>query len=292
MALNDDRGVCPYCPSERVVRNGCPKGRQVYRCKDCRRKHRYDKAVHGRHFPPELIGEAIPTYYRSRSLRGTAESIQKRYDIQHTDISPQTIARWVQTYTDVALNGMRGYQALTGKHWVICRLPLDFGSHAWWVVVDEDTGYILGSHVSRTRTAEGARAAIVEALASAARPCERVTYLECTITRGRMFGYISPMKVPEEINGELPRAIVVAPGEGPGSAPIVSDGGKFTYALLEARRKFNRIKNTEEIRRYVGGWVITYNLFGGQADELGRTPGQLAGVKPTFADWTDVVRKS
>lgn len=81
------KGVaCPYCSSEKVVRNGTRKGRQTYRCSSCSRyfsDHTHTPLC-GTHYP-ETWPDFIEDMVQGRSIRESA----KRFDV-----AVSTIFNW------------------------------------------------------------------------------------------------------------------------------------------------------------------------------------------------------
>ena len=96
---------------------------------------------------------------------------------------------WVKTYTDEAINGMANHKAKTGDHWVADEMVVGVGGKKAynWNVMDEDTRYILASHLSYRRDGHAARAAIRKAAEAADR-------LPKKITTDKWRAYIKPIK--------------------------------------------------------------------------------------------------
>ncbi len=128
-----------------------------------------------------------------------------------------------------------------------------------------------------------------EALAAAVRPCVEVAYLRVR-PEARWAYYIPEEAVLKVLRATLPdeRKVKVTVGNPPFPA------GSVVTEILPAheaiRKRFERIRVDNDLRRYIAGWVITMNLFTKHTELSGRTPGQAAGVKVPVADWADVVR--
>ena len=281
---------CPYCNSRRTVLNGVENGKQTYLCKE--RKHRWKKggALGGHSFPPDQIGTGIQKYYTGLSFRGAAKAVKEQFGLEDTDISPQTIRNWVHRYTDVAVELTKGHKADGGGPWWLCSQPFGLYLRMWWMVLDETTGYILASHIDPSRTQDGARDVLLEALASAVNPCDGVAYMKAWPEFGWVYEDIPSETVLEVIREIFPDQEVIEEIEDIPSFPSGSVAARILPVYEATRKRFERIRNDNDLRRYIAGWVITSNLFTEHRELGGRTPGQAAGVKVPVADWADVVR--
>lgn len=73
--------VCKYCGSEKVVKNGKVKSKQVFKCKTC--GHRFTK---GSDFPKmrtesRIISTSIDLYYEGLSVRKVQTQIEKIFGV-------------------------------------------------------------------------------------------------------------------------------------------------------------------------------------------------------------------
>ena len=103
----------------------------------------------GHRFSPEQIGAAISMFYTDLSFRSVANQLKAKFNIQDTDVSHQTIRRWVCRYTDAAVVLAQDCKAPRGGTWWLCSQRFESHEQMWWTVVDGATGYILGSHLKR-----------------------------------------------------------------------------------------------------------------------------------------------
>ena len=289
---------CPYCNSPRTVLNGVGNGKQTYLCKE--RRHRWKKggALGGHSFPPDQIGTGIQKYYATPSskrdttpsFRSAAKAVKEQFGLEDIDISPQTVRNWVHRYTDVAVELTRGHKADGGGTWWLCSQPFGLYPSMWWMVLDETTGYILASHIDPSLTKVGARKVLLEALASAVNPCDEVAYMKARPEFRWAYEDIPNETVLEVIREIFPDQEVIEEIEDIPSFPSGSVASRILPVYEATRKRFERIRNDDDLRRYIAGWVITSNLFTEHKELGGRTPGQAAGVKAPVADWADVVR--
>ena len=267
---------CPYCPSERVVKNGKRSGYQRYRCKACEKSFMDTGAVHGRRVPAEQIGAAIRMFYSGMSYKQIGENMADMFDMPEP--SKQTIYAWVKTYTDVAVDRMEDYRAGVGDHWVADEMQVDVGGEKFWNwnVMDRDSRYILASHLSPFRDAKAARAVMQKAERAASQHPK-------SITTDKLRSYNSAVKkvFPETDHVQ---------SEGL-AARINNNLSERLQGTFRQRTKTLRgLESLETGQRYLDGWVLTYNLFREHEGIGYNRPGENVEVDAPFSEWADVVR--
>ena len=268
---------CPNCDSERVVKMGVRNGQQRYLCWACRKAFRANGKATGRRMDSELIGAAIQDHYDGKSYKKISEAIEKEYDIPEP--SKATVYEWVRDYTAKAVDEMKDHPAKTGGgNWVADELHFEIkGKKAYlWDIMDQDTRYILASHLSYRRDAPSARAMLRKALAASDGPTK-------SITTDKWRAYIKPIKelVPEakhiqseglaaEINNNLSERLQ----------------GTFRDRIKTLRS----LENIESGQRYLDGWTVNYNLFRKHESLRNKPPASRALKDPPFTEWADVVK--
>lgn len=76
---------CPNCNSERTTKNGRRRGKQCYKCLDCRRQFVISPIE--RSYPPEVRKLCLKMYLNGMGLRG----IERVTEIHHT-----TVMNWIR----------------------------------------------------------------------------------------------------------------------------------------------------------------------------------------------------
>ena len=244
----------------------------------------------GHSYSPDQIGTGIQKYYTTPCSKCTAKVVKEQLGLKGTGISPQTILNWVHPYTKAAIKLTRGCKVLGGGKWWIWGLPLPLHSSMWWMVLDDTTGYILASHVDASITEDGARQVLLEARDSAVKPCKKLVYWVVPPEAKRECHHIPEKAILKVLRKTLCNKRVI---KDTGSIPPCSSGpvvAENISSCLANRRLLDRIKDHDNLRLSIAGWVITRNLFTKHRELDGQTPGQAAGVKVPFADWADVVR--
>ena len=268
---------CPYCASASVVKNGKRSGYQRFKCKGCDKSFSDTGAVHGRKASADQIGAAIRMFYSGMSYKQIGESMADMYDIPEP--SKQTVYAWVKEYTDRASATLEGYPAKTGRHWVADESSVDVGGEQmWnWNVMDDETRYVLASHLSAHRDKKAAIATMQKAKLAAGEPPE-------TIKTDHLKAYDQAIK---EV---FPKTRHV---KAKGMTSVVLNNNKSERLQGTFRQRTKTLRGLDRMetgQRYLDGWVITYNLFREHEGIDYKTPGEVAQVDAPFSEWADVVQ--
>ena len=268
--------ACPACGGGKVAKVGKQNNQQRYRCSACKKDFRANNKGQSRRMDADLMGSAIQDYYSGKSYKQIAEGLEKEYNIPEP--SKATVFEWVKTYTDEAVKGMANHKAKTGDHWVADEMVVDVGGKKAynWNVMDEDTRYILASHLSYRRDGHAARAAIRKAAQAADKPPKK-------ITTDKWRAYIKPIK------DILPEAEHVQ-SQGI-RAEINNNLSERLQGTFRDRTKTLRgLGSIKSGQSYLDGWTLNYNLFRKHHSLGNKTPGERAHVAPPFREWADVVK--
>ncbi len=268
---------CPYCSAEGVIKWGKQRGNQRYRCKGCEKSFLTTGALHGRRVSADQIGAAIRMFYSGMSYKQIGENMADMFDMPEP--SKQTIYAWVKEYTDEAADRMENHKADAGKHWVADESSVDVGGEQmWnWNVMDEDSRYILASHLSPHRDKGAAVATMEKAKLAASQPPE-------TIKTDHLSAYEGAIK---EV---FPKTRHVK-STGMQSRVLNNNLSERLQGTYRQRTKTLRgLDRLETGQRYLDGWTLTYNLFREHEGLDYDTPGAVAKVNAPYAEWADVVK--
>ncbi len=267
---------CPACQSNYVVKMGKRNGQQRYLCRDCKKSFRSNGIAEGRRVPAEQMGMAVRLFYSGMSYKQIAESMEKAFNIPEP--SKSTIYEWVRDYTDEAVGEMQHHPAQVGDTWVADEMQVVVGGEKmWnWNVMDEDTRYVLASHLSKERNMKAAETVMEKAAAASAVEPK-------TIKTDRLRNY------PNAINLVFPYTKHVQ-SDGI-RAQINNNLSERLQGTYRQRIKTMRgLDSLETGQRYLDGWTLTYNLFRKHESLDYKTPGEVANVTVPFTEWADVVR--
>ena len=266
---------CPYCGNAKIVKNGKQAGKQRYRCKSCSRQFNDSGALNGRRIPFDHIGAAIRDYYGGKSYKEVGEAMAEDYDMPEPDKA--TIYRWVKRYSEIAADAMGDYPAHTSGKWVADEMQVRVGGEKmWnWNIMDAGTRYILASHLSPNRDTRAAVAMMRKAMANADAPPKSIT-TDKLGSYGPTIRQVFPNA--EHIQSEGIRAEL---------NNNMSD--RLLGTFRDREKTLRGLENLESGQRYLDGWVLQYNLFSEHEGIGDRTPAEMAGVRPPFTKWADVV---
>ena len=267
---------CPTCNSEKVIKVGQRNGYQRYQCRGCDRKFRANGMGPGHRIPVEQMGMAIRLFYSGMSHKQIAEAMADAFNIPEP--SKATIYEWQRDYTDEAVEEMKKYPAKVGDSWVADEMQVTVGGEKmWnWNVMDEDTRYILASHLSKERNMKAAETVMEKAASASATEPK-------TIKTDRLRNY------PNAINLVFPNTKHVQSNGM--RAEINNNLSERLQGTFRQRTKTLRgLDSLETGQRYLDGWVVNYNLFREHEALDGKTPGDVAHVNAPFKEWADVVR--
>ena len=268
---------CPDCESAHVVKIGTRNEYQRFLCRACSKKFHTNGKAKGRRFPADQMGAAIRMFYSGMSYQQIAENMGRTYDIPEP--SKATIYQWVREYTKDALKEMERRPAHTDGRWVVDEMQLDVGGQQYWIwnVMDESTGYLLASHLTKERDARSAEAVLKKAAAAAAESPRTV--------RTDQWPYYVPAVKQIFPDARHLRLVGVGNPEG------IKNPSKRVQGLFRQRiRTLRGVGSKEKGQLYLDGWTLDYNLFRDQESMDGEPPGQAAKVNPPFNEWADVVK--
>jgi len=144
---------CKYCGSESVTKKGFVKRKQLYKCKDCGHRFfengRFAKMKNNKN----LIVAALNLYYDGLSLRKAQRNLEQIFGER---VSQVTILNWVRRYSKLVREFVMTLTPQLSGLWHEDETMLSCeGKNVWfWEMIDEDTKFLVASHLSGTRTLE------------------------------------------------------------------------------------------------------------------------------------------
>lgn len=276
--------LCKFCSSRNVVRDGVRKGVQSYWCKDCKRKFAGNDALPGMRVPPDRIATALSLFYEGLSLQEISRSVAQVYD--DSPPSDSTVYEWITRFTQKAIAKTQGYKAHTGTLWAADETVLDVGggrtkagseNTIWfWDVIDEETRFLLASHLSRTRTIQDAETLFSQA-------AERSATTPRLIVTDKLQAYIDGI---ERVFG-AETAHIRSEGMATESHNNIIE--RFHGTLKQRTKVMRGLRTPNTDRLVLDGWLIHYNYFRPHESLQGKTPAEAAQMDFPFKSWKDVV---
>ena len=250
-------GVCPECGRDDVIRYGTRKGLQVYKCKPCNQKFTDNDALPGKRVSPEAVGDALAAFYDGFSYRDIQWLLDKSYGFRP---STATLYGWVQDYSDRARRFLKNMTASTGGTWVSSEMVVRIdGREMWlWSVMDEDSRYLLATHLSYSRTTEDAAKLLTKARSRAVKCPQRIDTNGLDAYQGgveRAFGDVTRLVVSESIRSEINNGLAE----------------RLFGTIRERSRAMRRVDVGVAVDLVMEGFILHYNHMKRHAD-LGSRP--------------------
>ena len=272
---------CKFCESEDVFRYGYDrKGKQRYVCNKCKRTFMNNKAPERMRYPSEVIASAVSLFYEGLSLH----KIQRQLKLDYS-VMPDThsIYDWIIRYTKKAVKTLDPIKPKVGNTWAsdetVLKLKSGGGENIWMFdCLDEDTRFMLASHLTPHRYTKDAKTLMEKAEEKAGKAPKIVltdklkAYLgavEETWGADTKHKQSSPFDI-----GESTRSIERLHG-------TIKDRTKIMRGLL----------NRETAKLIMDGWAVHYNFFRPHGGLGGKTPAETAKASGPYRSWADVVKE-
>jgi len=268
---------CKFCDSPNVVRNGVRSGNiQYYLCHKCGRTFAGNNALEGMKYPPDRIATAITLFYDGLSI----DKIRSRIDdLYHAYPSDSTVYEWIVRYSKIAVDKTKDSHISVGNYWIGDEtvLKLDKNINGWfWDIIDDETRFLLASHMSMTRTTNDAQILMERAL-------ERAGKMPKIIFTDRLRAYLDGIEL---TFGSQTQHIQGSPFE------IQNNTNKIErfHSTLKSRTGIMRgMHNKQTALLIMDGWLVNYNYFRPH-ESLGNVPPAIAAKSDyPYKNWRDVV---
>jgi transposase-like protein len=276
--------TCPRCGSEETMKYGTESGVQQYICSKCRSKFNAKGAPKWLHTPANQVAAALAMFYDGLSFADVSRRLYQDYG---NYVNPSTVYRWMQRYTKEAIAAFSGYRANTGKIWAADETMLGVrgsktkeGSNntIWfWDVIDEDSRFLLASHMSQTRTIGDA-----EALFTQAR--QRAINAPRFIVTDKLRAYLDGI---ERVFGS---EVLHIQSQGMATSTHNNSVERFHGTIKERTKVMRDLKSRESAKLIMDGWLVHYNFFRPHMGLNGKTPAEAAGISYQAKNWIEVVR--
>jgi len=275
---------CKFCGSDDLVKNGVRAGNiQYYLCHKCGHTFADNNALIGMKYPPDRIASALRLFYMGLSIDKIRREIDSLY---HCYPSDSTVYDWVINYTKSAIKEAKYSNIKVGSVWVgdetVLKLKGDV--QVWfWDIMDDKTRFLLGSHISLSRTTRDARALMERALKTAGK-APRIIYTD------KLKAYLDGIELTFGADTTHRQG---SPFEIGNNQNMIE---RF-HSTLKSRTEIMRgMQNPKTARLIMDGWLIYYNFFRPhdalrdlRPKGLDKTPAQVAQADYPYKSWLDVI---
>lgn len=186
---------------------------------------------------------------------------------------------WVVRFTRVAVRVSNDYTPKVGRTWTADETVLKVGGqNTWfWDCIDEDTRFLLASHLTPSRFTRDAETLMRRALDKAGRPPK-------VIVTDKLRSYLDGI---ERVFGADSRHVQSGPFKLDRSTRAIE---RFHGTLKDRTKVMRGMANRETAKLVMGGWLVHYNYLRPHMGLFKKTPAQAAKIKAPFRNWADVVR--
>jgi len=262
--------MCKYCGSENVVKNGKVRGDQQFRCKVC--SHQF---IEGSDFPKmrtesRIISTAIDLYFEGLSVRKIQTQIKKIFGVYSNQM---TIWKWIMKYSGLVSKFVETLNPqLMGIYKVDDTAIKCKGVQKWfWEIIDEETKFMVATHLSSSRTAEDAIILFKKSMKIAKKKPTSI-YVDGLLAY--IEGYNKVFRtLRKDTRPELIRKVGIR-------AVNSNNSIERLHGTLKDRTKVARgLKDEETVRTLLTeGWFVHYNFVRPHQSLKGKTPAQASGI--------------
>ncbi len=274
---------CKFCDSINIVRYGLTaKGKQRFKCQKCKRTFVIADAPEGAHYSYDIIASAINQFYEASSLHKIKRQIELDYGVSP---SHMTIYRWITRYSKKASKELNNLPLSSRGTWVadetVLKLKSDKGQNIWfWDVIDDDTKFLLASHMSETRTTIDAQTLMLKAE-------RRAKLTPKTVITDKLRSYLDAI---EKAWGADIKHVATSPFIKDRKGDSTRAIERFHGTLKDRTKVMRALADKKSAKVILDGWLVHYNFFRPHTAHKGRTPAEAAGVKALYRSWKDVVK--
>jgi len=273
---------CKYCGSEKLVKDGKVKGKQVFKCKDCKKRFYMNGKFAKMRTGKNLIVTALNLYYDGLSLRKTQRNLKQIFGEK---VSQVTILNWIKKYSKVVKEFVMTLTPQLSGLWhedeTVLRCE---GRNIWfWEMIDEDTRFLVASHISGTRTLQDTIAIFKRGYEqSKVRP--RAVFVDGSHVYHRAFTKVF-WTMRKDTRPELVRRVGIRTRE-------TNNMVERLHGTLKDRTKPMRgFKSFESTKNILEGYTIHYNYVRPHQSLNGKTPAQAARTQAPN-NWKSLIEQA
>jgi len=242
---------CKYCLSETVKPAGSMRGKQLVRCLACGKRFYDNGNLPNMRVDKTAIVTAMSMYFEGLSVRKVSRQLESIYCEK---VSQVTIWKWVRKYSTMVSEYVKTLSPQIGGKWhhdeTVIRCE---GQDQWfWEMIDEDTRFLVASHLSESRSLKDTVAVFRQAIDTAnKRP--QALFVDGSMQYDRAFRkvFFSHYRVAQV---ELVKRVGIRVRE---TNNIVE---RLHETVKERTRPMRGFKNQDSARAILNGYVVNYNF--------------------------------
>ncbi len=272
---------CKYCLSETVKPAGSMRGKQLVKCLACGKRFMDNGNLPSMRVNKHAIVTAMSMYFEGLSVRKVSRQLESIYGEK---VSQFTVWKWVRKYSVLVSEYVKTLSPQLGGKWhhdeTVIRCE---AQNQWfWEMIDEDTRFLVASHLSETRSLADTIAVFRQAVETAkSRP--QAVFVDGSMQYDAAFSrvFYSRYKVAKV---EVVKRIGIRSRE---TNNIVE---RLHETVKERTRPMRGFKNQDSARAILDGYVVNYNFARPHLTLKGKTPAQQAGIE--VKGWKNLIENA
>jgi transposase-like protein len=273
---------CKYCGSEKVVKNGKVKGEQVYKCKDCGHRFFLNGSFSKMRNEKNIIVAALNFYYDGLSLRKAQRNLEQVFGEK---VSQVTILNWIKKYSRLVKEYMVTQVPQLSGLWHEDETMIQCeGRSIWfWEMIDEDTKFMVASHISGTRSFEDTVAIFQKGFdQSKVRP--RAVFVDGSLVYSSAFNKVF-WTMRKDTRPELVQRVGIRARE---TNNIVE---RLHGTLKDRTKPMRGLKAFDSTKLLLEGYAVHYNCVRPHQSLGGKTPAQAARMEVP-SNWKGLIEEA
>jgi transposase-like protein len=274
---------CKYCGSEKVIKYGKSQGKQCYLCKECNHKFVDNGNYAKMRTDKRIIVCALDMYFEGLSVRKIKRQIYKIFKYKTTQMA---IWKWVKKYSELVKEYVDTLQLEhhSGEFHVDETVIKCKGKDKWfWEVIDGDTKFMLGTHLSGVRTVEDAKT-LFRDVKMRIREKPKHVYVD---------GLYAYRKGFNKVFYDHHQSCKLIQRVGLQSRVSNNVVERLHSTLKDRLRPMRGIGEEETAEVFLKGWFVHYNFVRPHQSLDGKTPAEVSGINIALEDgWGDLIEKA
>lgn len=229
-----------------------------------------------------VIATAIDLYFEGLSVRKVANQLQKIFGVHS---SQSTVWNWIMKYSKMVSEFVETLEPhVLGIYKVDDTAIKCKGVQKWfWEIIDEETKFLVASHLSSARTAKDAITLFQKAMIVAKKKPISI-YVDGLQAYVKGFNKVFWIRYKKD-KVELVRKV--------GLRAVNSNNSvERLHGTLKDRVKPMRgLKDMETVSVLLEGWVVHYNYVRGHQTLKGKTPAEVCGIEGKN-NWHTLVKEA
>jgi putative transposase len=257
---------CKYCGFGFTAKNGFVSGKQVYRCKECGRRFYGNDRFARMKTNKKVIVAALNLYYDGLSLRKTRRNLEQIFG---RTVSSSTLLGWIRKYSSLVGEYAATLTPQLSGLWHEDETMLPCGGrNVWfWQMIDEDTKFLVATHLSGTRTLQDTITVFRKGLEQAkVRP--RAVFVDGSLVYEPAFNHVF-YTMRKSTRPQLVQRVGIRTRE---TNNIVE---RLHGTVKDRIRSVRGFKSFESTKKLLEGFTVHYN-FVRPHQSLDRAPAQAA----------------